>query len=455
MSFDLIIRGGRAILPGGEQVADIGVRDGRIATISDLTNASATTNIDATGKLVLPGCIDPHTHMGIPIRDTWSADDFASGSKAAAFGGTTTILDFTVQKADQSLRSALDERLELAQGKCHVDYGIHVNITDQPHKRLHEIAPLVDAGFNSFKVFTTYKEAGMMLPWPSLAPVLAEIDAADGLLMMHAEEDEIVTQLTARHLDAGHTAPIFHARSRSVDAEAHAIERAALIAGDIGARLYIVHLSSKAGLEAALRARAHGVDILIETCPHYLLLDESCYLRPNGHWWITTPPLRMEEDVDALWRAVENGDIDAIGTDHCPFTVAQKDRYHGAFDKTPNGIPGVENRFPLLYSYGVTTGRISLTRLVELLSTNVARIFGIDHRKGSLAVGQDADIVVWDPAGEMLVSAENQLGNADWTPYEGLTQRGSLTATVLRGQILVHNGQWHGEDSFGDLITTR
>ncbi|MCO5194366.1 MAG: dihydropyrimidinase [Anaerolineae bacterium] len=455
MTYDLIVHGGRAVLPAGVRQVDIGVRGSKIAAIGDLTNEPAATTVDATAKLVFPGFIDPHTHMGIPIKDTWSADDFASGSRSAAFGGTTTILDFTVQAPGQSLRAALDERIGRAQGKSHIDFGVHVNITDQPLKWLHEIPTLVEAGFNSFKVFTTYKEAGMMLPWPSFAPILAEIDEAGGFLMVHAEEDDIVTTLTARHQAAGHTAPIFHARSRSAEAEAHAIERAATIAGDVGARLYIVHLSSKAGLEAALHARTHGVDIVIETCPQYLLLDESVYLKSNGHRWITTPALRMQEDVDTLWLAVENGDIDTIGTDHCPFTTAQKDRYDGAFDQTPNGIPGVENRFPLLYSYGVASGRLSLTRLVDLLSTNVARVFGIDHRKGSLSVGLDADIVVWDPTGETVVSAENQHGNADWTPYAGMVQRGSLVATIQRGRILVQNGQWRGDAIFGDLITTQ
>lgn len=442
--FDLLIRNGDAVLPHGVERADIGVRDGKIVALGVGLVDSAESTLDAGGRLVLPGLIDPHTHMGIPIKDTHSADDFRSGSIAAACGGTTTILDFTVQAPGQTLRAALDDRLALADGRSHIDYGIHVNITDRPDDHLDAIPRLIADGFNSFKVFSTYREAGMMITWPQFRRVLGRIHAHGGLLMLHAEDNDQIEANTTRHVMGGQFAAIYHPRSRTADAEAAAVAAAAAVADDLGARLYIVHLSSRAGLEAGLRARARGVDIVLETCPQYLVLTEEAYLGLNGHHFITTPPLRRRSDVDALWEAVADGAIDTIGTDHCPFTVAQKDAHGGLFHLTPNGMPGVENRLPVLYTAGVATGRIDMLRLVDLLASNAARIFGIDRRKGSLAVGQDADLVIWKPDGESVVSAESLHGNADWSPYAGMTQIGRLTHTFLRGQCLVADGQFVG-----------
>lgn len=452
---DLIIRNGEVVTTDGTRRADVAIVSGKIAAIGVDLDVRAAESVDATGKLVLPGMIDPHVHMGIPIKDTFSADNFQSGSIAAACGGTTTILDFTVQSAGQSLREALDERILLAQDKSHIDYGIHVNITDQPAQRLGEIEPLIKEGFNSFKAFTTYREAGMMIEWDEFEAVLRQIERGGGFLMLHAEENRLIAADTKRNISAGHTAPIYHPRSRTAEAEAEAVRRAAEITGKIGATLYIVHLSSERGLEAGLAARRKGVNIILETCPQYLLLDESCYLQPNGHWYITTPPMRKSADCEALWQAVANGDIDTIGTDHCPFTIAQKDRYGDTFHLTPNGMPGVEQRFPLLYSYGVRTGRISLEKMVDLLATNVARIFAIDDHKGSLAVGMDADVVVWEPDEEGVISAETQHGNADWSPYEGMRIFGRNELTLLRGQPIVKNGEFIGRNVWGQLLRTK
>ncbi len=449
--YDLVVRSGSVVLQDGLRNADIGIRAGRIAAVEEgLTNAKQV--IDASGKLVLPGCIDPHTHMGIPIKDTWSADDFSSGSVAAAFGGTTTVFDFTVQDPGQTLQASITTRLGRAQGKSQVDFGLHVNITDQPTEHLAEISSLIEKGFNRFKAFTTYKEQGMMMEWPDLRRVMETIGAQGGLLLLHCEDNNSVSSLTARHQIAGHKAPIYHARSRTAEAEALAIEKAAQIAGQSGTRLYIVHISSKLGLQAALRARRQGVEIYLETCPQYLVLDESKYLGKNGHYWIATPPLRRPEDSQALWEAVQDGSIDTIGTDHCPFTKAQKDRHGGAFDLTPNGIPGVENRLAILYTWGVCQGRISLHRMIELLCGNVARIFAIDDRKGSIAVGKDADLVVWDPAPSSLMTAADMHGNADFTPYQGIPQSGGLDCTILRGQPLVRNGAFVGNEVRGNLV---
>ncbi len=449
--FDLLIRSGTTVLPDGVRSVDVGVRGGRIAAL-ERGLSGAREVLDASGKLVLPGCIDPHTHMGIPIKDTFSADDFSSGSMAAACGGTTTILDFTVQKPGQSLRASLQERLAQARAKSHVDYGLHVNVTDQPREHLGEIPSLVEEGFNSFKAFTTYKELGMMLDWGELRQVLSRVHAGGGLLMLHAEDDQIVSRSTTRHLSAGRKAAIYHARSRPPEAEASAVEKAAEIALQLGARLYIVHLSSRLGLEAALEARGRGAEIYLETCPHYLVLDESKYLGRKGHYWITTPPLRRPEDSRALWEGLRDGSIDTVGTDHCPFTMAQKDRHGGAFALAPNGLPGVENRLALLYTYGVTERRISLERMVELLASRVAEVFRIDDRKGAIAVGRDADLLIWDPRPSSVMTARAMHGAADFTPYEGLRQVGHLDYALLRGQVLVREGEFVGAEIRGDLV---
>ncbi len=451
---DLLIHSGRVVTPEGTHSADVGVRAGRIAAIADrIGREEVFESIDAGGKLVMPGAIDPHTHMGIPIKDTRSVDDFDSGSIAAACGGTTTIIDFTVQAAGQTLQAALQDRLAAARGNSHVDFGLHINVTDRPDLHLSEIPRLVARGFNTFKAFTTYRELGMMIEWEEFRRLLQAIESQGGLLMLHAEDDETVSRLTRMHLDRGDRAPIFHARSRPPESEALAVEKATRIAGELGARLYIVHLSSKAGLEAALRAREQGVRVYLETCPHYLVLDESVYRRENGHHWITTPPLRRREDVEALWGAVENGSLNTIGTDHCPFMRAQKDQHGGDFEQTPNGIPGVENRLSLLYTYGVAEGRISLQQMIRILSSNAAKIFSINDRKGSIEVGKDADLVIWDPEPTSSISSRQMHGKADFTPYEGLKQKGRLCHTLLRGQVLVRDGEFVGGEVCGELLT--
>jgi dihydropyrimidinase len=367
----------------------------------------------------------------------------------------STILDFTVQAPGQTLREAVDVRRQKAHGHSHIDYGIHVNVTDEPLQHLEEIPRLIDDGFTSFKTFSTYREAGMMITWQEFRQVMQQVNAYGGLVMLHAEDNELVEKHTAQCVDAGERAPICHARSRPAQAEAKAIEDAARIAGDLGASLYIVHLSSKAGLEAGLRARGAGVDIYLETCPQYLLLDESKYLEENGHYYIATPALRTPEDAAALWQALADGVIDTVGTDHCPFTVAQKQRHGGAFNLTPNGIPGVETLFPLLYTYGVDEGRIGLRRLVEVLAGNTARIFGLDERKGAIRVGADADLVIWDPKAETTLASRRLHGNADWSPYEGLRVAGRLAYTILRGHVLVEGDHFVGDHVYGELLRAR
>ncbi|MFQ5770333.1 MAG: dihydropyrimidinase [bacterium] len=449
---ELLISNGEVVKSSGARLLDVGVRGGKIVALEPAIEAEADRRIDASGKLVFPGFIDAHTHMGIPIKDTQSADDFESGSMAAAFGGVTTILDFTVQEKDQSLKDSVETRIHKAVGKCHVDFGLHVNITDEPEMRLWEIPELVDEGFSSYKVFSTYREAGMMVTWAQFEQILAKVNSRGGLLMLHAEDNEVVESCTTDFISEGETEPIFHALSRPADAEGQAIWRAAEIAGALEAPLYIVHLSSFDGLEMAQEAQELGFEIYLETCPQYLLLNEEQYMTENGHLWITTPPLRGKEDAESLWEALADGSIDVVATDHCPFTLQQKESGGRVFHQTPNGLPGVETLFPLMYTYGVIKGRISLERMVQVLAKNPARIFGLYPRKGAIEIGADADLVIWEPNAESVLRAKDLHGNADWSPYEGITIKGKLEYTILRGQILVQDNKFMGEAVFGKLL---
>jgi dihydropyrimidinase len=451
-TFDLIVKNGRFVRSNTPEVLDIGVKHGQIALIEKEINNSSKKIIDASNRLIFQGFIDPHTHMGIPIKDTTSADDFESGSIAAAYGGVTTILDFSVQRKGQSLREALRDRLKLAKGKSHIDFGIHINITDQPEKWLHQIPELTEEGFSSFKVFSTYREAGMMVNWSQFRQVLKEVNDNGGLLMLHAENNDIIERETQKYLDAEKFTPLYHAKSRPAEAEARAIENAARIAGELDAPLYIVHLSSKQGLEKALKYRQQGVKIYLETCPQYLLLTEKCYQGNNGHLYIATPALRQEEDCEALWQAVQDGTIDTVGTDHCPFTISQKNSGKGKFHFTPNGLSGVERVFSLLYTYGVERRGITDKRLIEILSKNAARIFKIDHCKGEIRVGADADLVIWDPSKESKISTNKLHSKTDWSPYDNMQIAGQLDYTILRGRILISSEELDSQSQSGKLL---
>ncbi|MFQ5637635.1 MAG: dihydropyrimidinase [bacterium] len=450
--FDLLIQNGKVVTHSETRRADVGIREGKIVALATHLPQAADEIIDAEHKLVFPGFIDAHSHMGIPIMDTHSIDDFESGSVAAAFGGVTTIFDFTVQAKDEMLRDSVQRRIKKAQGKCHVDYGLHVNITDEPEMHLWEIMELVDEGFTSFKVFSTYKQAGMMVTWEQFQQILEKVSERGGTLMLHAEDNEEIESMTRELIADGQTFPIFHPVSRPPYAESQAILEAMEIAlQQEDASLYIVHISSWDALDAALEARSFGLDIYLETCPQYLLLTEDYYRRKDGHHWITTPPLRSPDDAEGLWDALAEGEIDVVATDHCPFTVQQKNSGGGVFYQTPNGLPGVETLFPLLYTYGVAEGRISLQRLVQVLASNPAKIFGLYPKKGVIAIGSDADLVIWNPNASYKITADKMHGNADWSPYEGMNIKGALEYTILRGQILVEKERFAGEQVFGEL----
>ncbi|MFH1852446.1 MAG: amidohydrolase family protein [Candidatus Neomarinimicrobiota bacterium] len=409
----MILKNGRVVHHDSIRREDVLIENGRIGAVGKaLPAADGARIIDCQGKLIFPGIIDPHTHMGIPIKGGWSADDFTSGSRAALHGGVTTIIDFTILEPNQSLHDSIAARQRAAAGSM-CDYHLHCNLTRFDRNLLAEIPDLIAAGVSSFKVFTTYREAGMMLSYGEIEQVAEVLAEHGGLLMVHAEDDAIITAAQAPLTAAGHIAPFYHGLSRPDRAEAQAVAAIAGIVERTGCPAYIVHLSSAAGLKAA----AAHLELLLETCPQYLLLDESRYRRSDGRMYVASPPLRRPADNQVLRAAVLSGRISVIGTDHCPFHLQDK-HPDIPFQDIPNGIGGVETLFPVLLAEFVRHG-LDLSLLTRLLSTNAARVFGLYPRKGLIAPGSDADLVVVDPERVTDDWQPDLIGDPDWNAFDG------------------------------------
>lgn len=430
---NLLLKGGTVV--GSEDIrkADVLVHGDRIEQVAEEINSTPESRvIDCSGKLVLPGAIDPHTHMGIPIKDGWSADDFASGSRAALFGGVTTILDFTVLELGQTLHESVAKRRELAKDSL-CDFSLHCNITRFSESLLEEIPDLVKQGVTSFKVFTAYGEAGMRLSYEQIERVAEVVRDSGGMLMVHAEDDDLVIEATSRIQDRTSTDPRMHGIARPAAAEALSVDRLGAIAEKTGCSIYIVHLSSEAGLE---RAISHP-SLILETCPQYLLLDDSVYAKPDGRMYVASPPVRKPQDNAALWSAVAGGRIETLGTDHCPFRIEDKPEAT-PFEKIPNGMGGIETLLPLMLAQFIER-KLDLTKLAGLLSTNAAKRFGLYPRKGIVAVGADADLVIVDPGQKSAVRASTLHSVADWSAYEG--RSAVFPEMVVRGgEIAVEKG---------------
>lgn len=451
-TFDLVIRGGTLITPVGQRQADLAVSDGRIAGIGK--NLKGNLVIPAEGLLVLPGGIDPHVHLEMPVGVTRSSDDWFSGTMAAACGGTTTIIDFVESQPGESLADALKKRRALAQDQAAIDYGLHMTITNDDPGTLKEIASICQAGCPSFKAYMTYD--GFRLSDAALLKVLTTVKAAGGIVLVHAENDALIQSLQAQFRQRGWTAPKYHSLSRPPDAEGEAIGRALALAEAAGAAIYIVHTSTTLGVQAIQAARRRGVHAFGETCPQYLTLSDQELSRDDfeGAKYVCSPPLRSHADQEALWQALASGSLQTIGTDHCPFNYAtQKILGFSCYEKIPGGLPGIEARLALLYTFGVNCGKFSLERLVEVCSTNPARIFGLYPRKGSLQVGADADIVLFDPGRSLTLTHAMLHEQVDYTPYEGLELSGYPVMTLLRGKVIVDNGQFTGQHGQGQYLS--
>ena len=449
-----VIRNGRIVTAVDDYEADILIEDGKVAMIAKEIDVKADKKIDAKGKLVIPGGIDPHTHMELPFGGTSASDDFETGTRAAAFGGTTTIIDFAVQYKGQSLNQALDAWFKKAEGRTSIDYGFHLICTDLPDDRLPEMKEMIRQGVTSFKLFMAYPGV-FLVDDATIYKAMQTAGNAGGLICMHAENGVVIDAIVKAALAEGKTAPKYHALTRPTQAEAEGVHRAIALSEIAGAPVYIVHLSCKDALDEVVHARDKGLPTYAETCPQYLFLDYSVYERPGfeGAKWVMTPPIREKWNQDELWRGLRMNDLQVVSTDHCPFCFKeQKELGKNDFSKIPNGGPGVENRMSLVYNGGVAQGRISVNRFVELTSTAAAKIFGLFPRKGTIAVGSDADIVIFDPNEEMTISAKTHHMNVDYSAYEGFKVKGVTKTVLSRGELVIEDGKYVGKPGRGQFL---
>jgi len=434
--------------------ADVGIMNGKVVQIAKKIKEPAGEVVDAKGLYVLPGGIDIHTHLDMPFMGSFSSDDFETGTIAAAFGGTTTIVDFAIQGKRMSLKGTLNTWIKKARKKAVIDYGFHVAITDLTEKVMAEIPEMIAMGVSSFKCFLAYK-GSLMIDDGALFRILQKTKKARGLVMIHAENGDLLDILINDLLAQGKIEPKYHALSRPPEAEAEATARGIAIAQMAEAPIYIVHLSCREALAKVKEARDSGFPVLAETCPQYLLKSYQNYLEPGfeGAKYVMSPPLRDKSNWDALWKGLAYGDLQVISTDHCPFNFkGQKDKGKKSFAAIPNGAPGIEHRIMLLFHEGVNKKRIGLNRFVELVSTAPAKLFGLFPEKGTVAVGSDADLVLFDSKAPFEISAKTHHQNVDYTPYEGFKGKGVPRVVFSNGQIIVNEGRFTGKPGAGSFL---
>src|SRR4249920_174796 len=451
----VLIKGGRIITAADDYVADIYVEDEAVTLIGESLDMSADKVIDASGKYVLPGCVDPHTHLDMPFGGTTTIDDVQSGQTAAAFGGTTCHVDFCIQSPGQSFAEALEAWHAKREGKQIIDCGFHIAVTDlREGGSLDELARLPEQGVTSYKLFMAYKGA-LMVDDETLFRTMEVAAETGALVMVHAENGDAIDVLVKKALAEGNTAPRFHALTRPPETEGEATNRAIQLARVAGCPLYVVHVSCKESVEPIALAREKGWDVWGETCTQYFFVDYTFLERPDfeGAKYVYTPPPRDKANQDVLWNAVRTDVLSVVSTDHCAFLWdGQKTMGKDDFSKIPNGGPGLENRLQMIHEFGVRAGRISLNRMVELLATSPAKLFGLYPRKGTIAVGSDADIVVFDPEKKVTITAADQHSKTDYNLYEGTTVTGSPEVVLLRGNVLVEGDQLVASPGVGQFV---
>lgn len=450
-----LIKNGRVITAVDDYMGDVLIEGEKISVIGTKLEMQADKVIDAKGKYVIPGGIDPHTHMDMPFGGTTSADDFETGTFAAAHGGTTTIVDFAIQSRGQSLYDALDTWHAKAQGKAAIDYGFHMIATDLPRERVKELKKLIsDEGVTSFKMFMAYPGV-LLVDDATIFRAMTAAGEDGGLICMHAENGIVIDEIVRYAVEKGLTAPKYHALTRPTQAEAEGVNRAIRLAEMAGSPVYIVHLSCHDALKRVKEARDEGIPAFAETCPQYLFLDYTAYEKDGfeGAKYVMTPALREKWNQDELWTGLRMNDLQVVSTDHCPFCFKdQKQLGKDDFSKIPNGGPGVEHRMSLIFNGGVVPGRISLNRFVEITSTAAAKIFGLFPKKGTIAVGSDADIVIFDPNQKMTISAKTHHMRVDYSCYEGLEVQGVAETVLSRGKVVIENGNYVGKKGDGQFI---
>jgi dihydropyrimidinase len=452
----VLIKGGRIVTAADDYVGDIFVDNGTVAMIGESLDVTADKVIDAAGKYVLPGAIDPHTHIEMFFGGTTTIDDFTSGTVSAAFGGTTSLVDFCMQAPGTTFAEALEnyhEKIERA--KPVIDVGFHIGVTDlREGGTLDDLAKLPDEGITSYKLFMAYKGA-VMVDDETLFNAMEVAADSGALVMVHAENGDAIDIIVKNAVAEGKKEPIWHARTRPMETEAEATNRAIQLARVAGCPLYVVHVSCQPAVEPIALAREKGWDAWGETCTQYLFVDESALDQPGfeGGKYIYTPPPRPKEHQEHLWKAIRSDVLSIVSTDHCPFNWPEQKAINGQeFQKVPNGGPGIENRLHMLHHFGVREGRITLNRLVELTSTNVAKLFGLYPRKGTIAPGSDADIVVWDPEKKLTISASTHHSNVNYNLFEGTEVQGAPEVVMVRGQVIVEDDELVAQPGAGQFI---
>ncbi|USG68114.1 dihydropyrimidinase [Brevibacillus ruminantium] len=449
------IRGGTVVTAADTYQADVLIEGEQVVAIGHQFSGEGAEEIDASGCYVLPGGIDPHTHLDMPFGGTVTADDFFTGTRAAAFGGTTSVIDFCLTKKGESLRSAIATWHEKARGKAAIDYGFHLMIAEANDQVLEELESVIDTeGITSLKVFMAYKNV-FQADDETLFKTLVRAKELGALVQVHAENGDVLDYLTKKALAEGNTEPIYHAYTRPPEAEGEATGRAIALTALADSQLYVVHVSCASAVQRIAEAREKGWNIYGETCPQYLALDISIMDQPDfeGAKYVWSPPLREKWNQEVLWSALKNGILQTVGSDHCPFNFqGQKELGRDDFTKIPNGGPLIEDRLAILYSDGVREGRISLNQFVDVTSTKSAKLFGLFPKKGTIAVGSDADIVIFNPQVKRTISAQTHHMNVDYNPFEGKEVYGEVISVLSRGSFVVRDKQFVGQAGNGNYL---
>jgi len=449
----ILIRNGRIVTASEDYVADIYIEGETVHSIGKNLPMQADQIIDAGGMVVMPGGIDPHVHLQMPFMGTWSSDSYETGTLAALHGGTTMVIDFVLQTQGKSLYHALEAWRGRSDGNCYGDYSFHIAVTDYNNDTRQEIGSLVEnEGITSFKTFMAYKGA-LMIDDGQMVDLMQEVKRHGGMVTVHATNGDMIDKLIAKHRAEGKLSPLYHYLSQPEVTEAEASGRFADMAHYTGVQGYIVHMTCQGALDAVRRATFRNQKVYAETCIQYLVLDASLYEKaPEGAKWVMSPPLRQKKDQEALWAGIDQGLVQLVATDHCPFTWEQKMMGKDDFSKIPNGHPAIEHRMELLWSEGVAKGRISANKYVELSSANAARIFGMYPKKGCIAPGSDADIVIFDPNERHTLSAKTHHMNVDYSAYEGHEVQGKCKTVILRGKVAVDEGKVLIEKGYGQYV---
>lgn len=449
----VLIKNGRVVTASDDYIADVYVEGEAISAIGKNLSVKADKVIDATGKIVFPGAIDPHVHLDLPFMGTFSSDNYETGTRAALFGGTTTIIDFAIQTQGQSMHAAVDEWNEKSAGNAFGDYSYHLAVTDFNSDTQQEVKKLIAEGITSFKTFMAYKGA-LMVDDGQMIGLMHEVKKHDGIVTVHATNGDMIDHLIAKHKSEGKLSPLYHYLSQPEITEAEASGRFIDMAYYTDVPAYIVHMTCEGALNQVRDRAKRNQKVFVETCIQYLLLDASLYEKEGfeGSKWVMSPPLRQKKDQQALWAGLNQGLVQVVGTDHCPFYMKQKRMGENDFSKIPNGHPAIEHRVELLFSEGVLKKRISINKFVEATSTNAAKIFGMYPKKGTIGIGADADIVILDPKEKHVLSAATHHHNCDYSGYEGWKVTGKTKTVLLRGKVVIDNNEVKVNKGYGQFI---